>query len=98
MGRPRRADEAGCIDHMLNRANRRDKLVFKDADYEAFERDLTEAVARHQLDLLCFCIMPNHWHICVRLRVDLGDDHETARSAAKIPQRPNNHLNIQFGT
>ena len=51
MGRPKRADEAGCIYHMLNRANRRDKLFFKDADYEAFERVLTEAVARHQLDL-----------------------------------------------
>jgi putative transposase len=70
MGRPKRADETGCIYHMLNRANRRDKLFFKDADYEAFERVLTEAVARHQLDLFCFCIMPNHWHLCVRPRVD----------------------------
>ena len=55
---------------MLNRGNRRDKLFFKDADYEAFERVLTEAVARHQLDLFCFCVLPNHWHLCVRPRVD----------------------------
>jgi putative transposase len=66
MGRPKRTDKAGCIYHMLNRANRRDKLFSKDEDYEAFERVLTESVARHKLDLFSDCIMPNHWRLCVR--------------------------------
>ena len=51
MGRPKRADEAKCVYHMLNRANRRIAIFEKDADYEAFERVMTEAVERFQIDL-----------------------------------------------
>lgn len=70
MGRPKRADEAGCIYHMLNRANRRMEIFQKDADYEAFERVLTDAVANYQIELFSFCLMPNHWHLCVRPLID----------------------------
>jgi len=34
---------------MLNRANRRMEISHKDADYEAFERVLTDAVANYQM-------------------------------------------------
>ncbi len=43
MGRPKRADEAGGIYHMLNRANRRETIFQKDVDYEAFENVRLEA-------------------------------------------------------
>ena len=70
MGRPKRADEAGCIYHMLNRANRRMEIFQKEADYEAFERVLTDAVAKYKIELFSYCLMPNHWHLCVRPLVD----------------------------
>ena len=41
-----------------------------DADYEAFERVLSEAVARTQTRLLSYCLMPNHWHLIVWPRED----------------------------
>ena len=44
MGRPPRADEAGAIYHMLNRANGRATIFHKDADYEAFEGIIAEAL------------------------------------------------------
>ncbi len=37
----------------------------KDADYEAFENVLAEAVERTQTRLLAYCVMPNHWHLVV---------------------------------
>lgn len=37
----------------------------KDADYEAFEDVLTEAVERTQPRLLAYCLMGNHWHLAV---------------------------------
>ena len=37
----------------------------KDADYEAFETVLAEAVERTQTRLLAYCVMPNHWHLVV---------------------------------
>jgi len=39
---------------MLNRANRRIAIFEKDADYEAFERVMTEAVERFQIDLFSY--------------------------------------------
>ncbi len=41
-----------------------------DADYEAFEKVLAEAVARTQTRLLAYCLMPNHWHLVVWPRKD----------------------------
>ena len=65
MGRPKRADEAGAIYHMLNRANRRSTIFFKDEDYQAFERILAEALRHCQIKLYSYCLMPNHWHLVV---------------------------------
>lgn len=70
MGRPHRAAEAGYVYHVLNRANARIKIFRHDADYEAFERVLTEAVERTQTRLLSYCVMPNHWHLVVWPRAD----------------------------
>lgn len=70
MGRPRRSGEAGCIYHMLNRANLRDEIFRKEADYEAFQKVLVEALSRYQVELFSFCVIPNHWHLCVRPGID----------------------------
>ena len=70
MGRPKRSDEAGLIYHMLNRANRRDTIFHKSADYEAFENILLEALDRVDLHLYSYCLMPNHWHLVVSPQID----------------------------
>jgi putative transposase len=70
MGRPRRADDGGLIDHVLNRASARMTTFEKDGDYEAFERVLEEAVDRTRTRLLAYCVMPNHWHLIVWPRQD----------------------------
>jgi putative transposase len=65
MGRAKRAADGGLIYHVLNRANGRMKIFKDEADFEAFERILAEAVERTGTDLLAFCLMPNHWHLVV---------------------------------
>jgi putative transposase len=52
--------------HVLNRGNGRMRLFHKAADYEAFERVLAEGLERYPVDLLTYCVMPNHWHLVVR--------------------------------
>ena len=54
MGRPPRADEAGKIYHALNRGNARNKIFFKDADYEAFERIIAEGQDKFEIDLIAY--------------------------------------------
>jgi putative transposase len=61
---PRQARQApgGLVYHALNRAVARLPLFQKGGDYAAFERVLAEALHRHPMRVLAFCLMPNHWH------------------------------------
>jgi putative transposase len=70
MPRTARAIEAGLIYHVLNRGNARMRLFHKDEDYQAFERVLAEGLERYPVELLTYCVMPNHWHLVVRPRTD----------------------------
>ena len=52
MPRRARSIQGGYVYHVLNRANARAPLLFKDEDYEAFERVLQEACLREPLRIL----------------------------------------------
>ena len=66
MPRTHRADEAGSVYHALNRGNARQRIFRKDADYEAFERILADGLARCDVRLYSYILMPNHWHMVLR--------------------------------
>ena len=70
MPRTARAIEAGLIYHVLNRGNGRMRLFHKAEDYQAFERVLAEGLERYPVELLTYCVMPNHWHLVVRPKTD----------------------------
>lgn len=72
MGRAPRVDVAGHIYHVLNRANRKATIFQKEADYEAFERILSEAIDRSDVELFSYCLMPNHWHLVLSPTRDGG--------------------------
>ena len=56
--------------HALNRSNARSLIFEDDEDYAAFERTLGEAVTRHDMRFLAYCLMPNHFHLVVWPRLD----------------------------
>src|SRR5580698_6912385 len=70
MPRPRRAAEGGLVYHALNRANARMTIFESDDDYAAFERVLAQAVAKYDMRLLAYCLMPNHFHLLLWPRED----------------------------
>jgi len=53
----------GLAYHVLNRGVRRACVFDDDADYAAFERVLGEAEERTGMRIVCYCVMPNHWHL-----------------------------------
>ena len=69
---PRRPREAtgGLVYHVLNRAAGRATIFEKDADYQAFEHVLEQAHHRTGTRMLCYCVMPNHWHLVLWPRRD----------------------------
>ena len=70
MARAPRADEAGGLYHVLNRGNSRSEILHKEADYEAFERILAEGLECYDVQLYCYQLMPNHWHLVLRPNQD----------------------------
>ena len=70
MPRALRSDFAGEIYHALNRGNARNKIFFKDGDFEAFERVIEEGLQKYPVDLIAYQWMNNHWHMVLCPRED----------------------------
>ena len=63
MPRTARKAPGGIVFHALNRGVGGRTVFEKDADYAAFERVMAHALAAEPVQLLAYCLMPNHWHL-----------------------------------
>jgi putative transposase len=72
MPRTARASVGGVIYHALNRGNRREAVSHQPDDYDAFLAAVGDAGRRYPIDLLGYCLMPNHFHLVLRPGAD-GD-------------------------
>jgi putative transposase len=72
MPRTARASIGGMWYHALNRGNRREVVFHKLGDYSAFVEAMAGACERVPVDLLGYCLMPNHFHVVLRPHHD-GD-------------------------
>lgn len=66
MARRARGLVAGGIHHVLNRGALRAPLFADAIGARLFLGALRDALAAHPVDLLGWCLMPNHWHLLVR--------------------------------
>ena len=71
MPRRPRAQSAGIVHHVINRASRRLTLFAADEDYLMMEHVLFAARHRFGMRLLDWTIMPNHWHLILWPEYDL---------------------------
>jgi putative transposase len=53
--------------HVINRANRRATMFSSAADYNHFAELLAEGLSRDGVPLYAYCLMPNHWHLVLRV-------------------------------
>ncbi|BAN02148.1 transposase [Ilumatobacter coccineus] len=68
MGRTQRIDWEGAWHHVMNRGAGR-RIVFRDDDDRAcFVRLVSELEERFGLEVHCYCLMGNHFHLLVRSR------------------------------
>jgi putative transposase len=70
MARGLRVAPGGFVFHVLNRASHRRTIFETPGDYADFVRLLFEARERVPVRLVCYCVMPNHWHLIVWPRED----------------------------
>ena len=63
MPRTARVAPGGMLFHVLNRGNARDQIFHKDADFQAFEKVMTETMEQIPMRIVAYCLMPHHWHL-----------------------------------
>ena len=54
--------------HLYNRGNDRQTIFFERENYLHFLRQFRRYLVEDTLDVLAYCLMPNHYHFLVRLR------------------------------
>jgi putative transposase len=66
MARPLRIEYAGAYYHVMNRGNRREVVFARPQDYELFLERLGQFSRQFEVTLLCYCCLPNHFHLYLR--------------------------------
>jgi putative transposase len=59
---------AGNAYHLYNRGNNRQKIFFERDNYLFFLRQFRRYLVEETLDVIAYCLMPNHYHFLVCLR------------------------------
>ena len=78
MSRKARVAPGGRVYHVLNRSAGRTQLFRTDHDFLAFQRIMLEALDRHPMRLLAWCLMENHWHFVAEKKLDASPYHVPA--------------------
>ena len=71
MPRRKLAFEQGMFCHVVNRGVDREPIFFGDRDYSFFLQSLDRFVAGPGIRLVAYCLMPNHFHLLLKLDQDL---------------------------
>ena len=62
----------GNIYHVLNRGNEQQDIFFDRENYMFFLRRLRKYVHKFEGVVMCYCLMPNHFHICIKENAEKG--------------------------
>ena len=59
---------AGSIVHIIQRAPGKESLFVEDNDYIHFLHLLKKTAKKYSLAVICFALMPNHFHLLIKFR------------------------------
>lgn len=79
----------GIPHHVTQRGNRRGQVFFSAADHSVYLAWLREYTAGSQVDVLAYCLMPNHVHLVLLP----ADDHGLLRCLKPLHMRYAQHIN-----
>lgn len=61
-----------CYYHVFNRGSEKRTIFQNDRDYQKFLERLKEGLKKFALDLLCFSLLPNHFHFLLKQKTDVS--------------------------
>ena len=56
--------------HIYNRGHNKNPIFLQTKDYQRYLKRLEEYLKKHEVTLLCYCLMPNHVHLLMRQNGD----------------------------
>lgn len=71
MATPNRYFQKGCYYHVYNRGNRKQNIFLVNRDYERFLKRTKQYKDKFGITILCYCLMPNHFHFLLRQELDV---------------------------
>lgn len=66
MATPPRYFQEGAFYHVYNRGNRKQNIFLNYKDYQRFLKRTREFKEKFGVTILCYCLMPNHFHFLLR--------------------------------
>lgn len=66
MARTARVSGSGFVYHVLHRGKEDSEIFFSDEDKKIYLEILAECAARYKMEVLAYCLMPNHIHLVAR--------------------------------
>lgn len=56
-----------CYYHIYNRGNNREPIFLEEENYSFFLKKMCEFFDKARIDIIAYCLMPNHYHLLVYL-------------------------------
>ncbi|PJA97846.1 MAG: hypothetical protein CO128_10345 [Ignavibacteriales bacterium CG_4_9_14_3_um_filter_30_11] len=69
MNKPRNFYKNTCH-HLYNRGTNKGKIFFEDEEYLYFLKKAGYYKVKYKIDILAYCLMPNHFHFFVKQKTD----------------------------
>ena len=57
--------------HVFNRGNRKQDIFLEKSDYLKYLEKLREYKKKYNISIICYCLMPNHFHLLLRQNSDI---------------------------
>lgn len=89
--------EQGHIYHLYNQGNNRQKVFFTHVNYLYFLKKINEHILPFA-DVLAWCLMPNHFHLIIAVKVQNPSDRVTWSHPVTTPGHYKKELNNSIAT
>lgn len=66
---------AGCYYHVFNRGNNRQTIFFERENFAFFLQLLHECFPQNDVEIVAYCLMPNHFHLMIHTHNDTLASH-----------------------